>query len=201
MWLMDWMGQARKSKESWVTPRCLTVYWNVKQEGRQGHGVTQAPFGLLGRGRCWTSKWRCQEGRCTFLRVWRDALGNYWWCFKATGLEPVWSWGAKRRRCLRRKRWLEKSNFKTHQCYWIPTRCSCVLIAGSEPDLSLARGVKDKPPSNQDVLLGTERELESPRGTADHVLPMVTHNLLGSPGTLGELLLMAKRSHRRLWMG
>lgn len=47
-------------------------------------------------------------------------------------------------------------------------------MAGSEPDLSLARGVKDKPPSNQDVLLGTERELESPRGTADHVLPMVT---------------------------
>lgn len=74
-------------------------------------------------------------------------------------------------------------------------------MAGSEPDLSLARGVKDKPPSNQDVLLGTERELESPRGTADHVLPMVTHNLLGSPGTLGELLLMAKRSHRKLWMG
>lgn len=67
-------------------------------------------------------------------------------------------------------------------------------MAASEPDLSSARGVKDKPPSNHDVLLGTERELESPQGTANHVLPTVTHNLLGSPGTLGELL-MVKRSH------
>ena len=95
---------------------------------------------------------------------------------------------------------MEKSNFKTHRCDRILTRCSCVLKAASEPDLSLARGMKDKPPSNQDVLLGIERELESPQGTADHVPPRVTHNLLGSPGTLRELL-MAKRSHRRLWMG
>ena len=49
----------------------------------------------------------------------------------------------------------------------------------SESDLSVARGVKDKPPPNRDVLSSIERELRSSQGTPDHVSPNVNPSLPG----------------------